>query len=120
MLGAVETGGWVAAAASIVVAGISGWFLRSKAMAERRPADSQAAFDGYGRLVADLRADIDRQRHDLEELRVELIDCHRGHAECVRRAEEQEVELAELRGKVTALEARINRPPDARTRRDDR
>ncbi len=71
------TGAIIAGAAGAVVALIQ--FVGQRTTARTAAANPATVADGYGQLVKDLRADLDRTRADVARLAAEVADCERRH-----------------------------------------
>lgn len=106
-MSATDAAPWVVIAVAGVGAVASAWVQNRNA----RTAPASVA-DGYGKLVADLRADLDRVRREQVELRAK-------HIECLARSERYEHEIDALRRDVADLRAKVERPTTLRTRKDD-
>jgi chromosome segregation ATPase len=71
------TGAAIAAIAGAVVALIQ--FMGQRGTAKTTASNPASVADGYGKLVADLRADLNRTREEVNRLRVEVAECERRH-----------------------------------------
>jgi hypothetical protein len=77
------TGTLVVGVTAAVVAVITA--IGQRLAARAASAGPASVADGYGQLVADLRADLDRTRDEVNRLRVEVAECERRHDEARER-----------------------------------
>lgn len=85
---------WASAAAVAFFAAARKWMRRDKA--------EEKVDIAYQTLLGYLQQQIEANARDMQEMRIEMTDCHRKHEEC------REHNLA-LRSRVEALEAKIER-----------
>lgn len=116
-----EVGPWIVGVLGLIGAIAAGWW-QLKIARTSPPSVAQ----GYGQLVADLRADLDRLRaaqaealaaQEVAEAKLERLE--RDHHECLTLHEAAEAEIAALRAELNELRAKLDRPPSTRTRKDD-
>jgi len=63
---------WVAAAGGVVVAGLAGFWQSRQAKTAAAPSAQGALNDGFGRLIDDLRAEVQRLSNELKVVRLSL------------------------------------------------
>lgn len=96
MLGANEAAPYAAAVGGVAAAFVVAWNQRRQAREAAKPGAQEALNEGYGALVADMRAELNVWKAEVVSLRAEVHECEVRHEQCERKHDEALVRIAHL------------------------